>query len=482
MEYWSSTIRPGRAADDDGVVDGGVALAVDLDLERRQRLHRVLARRRRAPCPSRARRPGSPSGSRPGRSWRRSPARRCRGTASARAASCRRRRGRRRCRRRRCRRRRRARRRPASATARSRATASLDVPRRAVGDDAPRAQPVASAIHRSSSGGSSGASAAGRGGGRTHGFPWARAARSLRPRRPAPAIRAPPPRPRAARAAAPRGRGRRPFRTSARPASNCGFTSTSACQPGRREPRAPAAAPSAREMNDTSQVTSCGANGSSSSVRAFVRSSTVTRGSLRIRGCSWPCPTSSAITRAAPRWSRTSVNPPVEAPRSRQSRPAGSTPNASSAFASLTPARETYGGGRSTSSGASTRRPARRASRGRARAPPSRAPAPAPGSRRGRARRAARRAACASRGARGEPGDHVGEHRRVGRNLGEPRVGALGGRVGELARRLLSDLEHVAVAVEDVVHDLEEQPELRRERPPRRVLASAAHRRPRRRT
>ena len=46
------------------------------------------------------------------------------------------------------------------------------------------------------------------------------------------------------------------------------------------------------------------------------------------------------------------MNPPVEAPTSRQSRPATSTPNASSACASFSPPRETYGGGRSTSSSA----------------------------------------------------------------------------------------------------------------------------------
>ena len=92
--------------------------------------------------------------------------------------------------------------------------------------------------------------------------------------------------------------------------------------PAPRE-RAPAAAPAAREMNETSQVTSCGANGSSleasarSSARAPSRAGR--RGCL---GCSWPCPTSSAITRAAPRCSSTSVKPPVDAPTSRQSSPA----------------------------------------------------------------------------------------------------------------------------------------------------------------
>ena len=52
--------------------------------------------------------------------------------------------------------------------------------------------------------------------------------------------------------------------------------------------RAPAAAPSSTLMNETSQVTSSGANGSSGASRAFVRSSTVTRGSSRSFGCSCP--------------------------------------------------------------------------------------------------------------------------------------------------------------------------------------------------
>ena len=55
-----------------------------------------------------------------------------------------------------------------------------------------------------------------------------------------------------------------------------------------RRAAAPAAAPCRTEMNETSQTTSCGANGSSVRARAFVRSSTVTRGSARSRG--WSCP------------------------------------------------------------------------------------------------------------------------------------------------------------------------------------------------
>ena len=72
-------------------------------------------------------------------------------------------------------------------------------------------------------------------------------------------------------------------RTSPRPASNCGLTSTSACQPGAAS-RSAGGSAMRTEMKETSQTTSCGGNGSSASARAFVRSSTVTRGSPRSRG------------------------------------------------------------------------------------------------------------------------------------------------------------------------------------------------------
>src|SRR4051812_5249203 len=55
------------------------------------------------------------------------------------------------------------------------------------------------------------------------------------------------------------------------------------------------------------------------------------------------------MTRAAPRCSRQSVNPPVDAPTSSAQRPEGSIPKASSAFASLTPPRDTYCGPSATS-------------------------------------------------------------------------------------------------------------------------------------
>ena len=50
------------------------------------------------------------------------------------------------------------------------------------------------------------------------------------------------------------------------------------------------------------------------------------------------------------------------------------------------------------------------------------------------------------------------------------------------ARLVLAHLEHVAVAVEDVVDDLEEQAELAGERAPRRMLGRRSARRPERRT
>jgi hypothetical protein len=115
-------------------------------------------------------------------------------------------------------------------------------------------------------------------------------------------------------------------------------------------------------MNETSQTTSCGANGSSVSVRAFVRSSTVTRSSRaalvqlavadverdHARGAALQQHVGEAAGRRAD----------VEAVEA-----AGSTPNASSACASLSPPRETYGGGARPR--AAPRRPARPACRAR---------------------------------------------------------------------------------------------------------------------
>ena len=50
----------------------------------------------------------------------------------------------------------------------------------------------------------------------------------------------------------------------------------------------------------------------------------MTRASVRSRQSSWPRPTSSAMTLAAPRCSSTSVKPPVDAPTSSARRPDGS--------------------------------------------------------------------------------------------------------------------------------------------------------------
>ncbi len=65
------------------------------------------------------------------------------------------------------------------------------------------------------------------------------------------------------------------------------------------------------------------------------------------------------------------MKPPVEAPTSRQIRPAGSIANASSAAASLCPPRETYGSGASTASTTegSTRSPDLRSRRARSPSP-----------------------------------------------------------------------------------------------------------------
>ena len=75
-----------------------------------------------------------------------------------------------------------------------------------------------------------------------------------------------------------------PF-TSARPASNWGFTSTTASQPGLASASARGSA-SRTLMKETSHTTSSGAKGSSMSSRAFVRSSTRTRSSARSFSCS----------------------------------------------------------------------------------------------------------------------------------------------------------------------------------------------------
>ena len=101
-------------------------------------------------------------------------------------------------------------------------------------------------------------------------------------------------------------------------------------------------------MNDRSATTtSNGAPPSSPSgaARTLVRSSEVTRGSRRSRSWSWPRPTSTATTMAAPRWSRQSVKPPVDGAGVEARRPPTSMPKRSRAASSLSPPRPTKRGG-----------------------------------------------------------------------------------------------------------------------------------------
>ena len=137
-----------------------------------------------------------------------------------------------------------------------------------------------------------------------------------------------------------------PLRTWSRPASNCGFTSTTARHGAASTPNT-GGSTSRSEMNDTSAVANVGRKGRSSAVieRALRRSITVTRGSATSRSCSWFRPTSTAATRAAPWASKQSVKPPVEAPTSRHSSPRTSIANLVSPVSSLSPPRDTYRGG-----------------------------------------------------------------------------------------------------------------------------------------
>ena len=137
-----------------------------------------------------------------------------------------------------------------------------------------------------------------------------------------------------------------PLPTRSRPTSNCGLTSA-------RQSKLGAAAPSTagstfpKPMKETSITIRSGAHGSASALErarvACARSPSragpgADASAARRRRRRTP------TTASAPRWSRQSVKPPVEAPTSRQRRPPGSTPKASSAFASLIPPRETNGG------------------------------------------------------------------------------------------------------------------------------------------
>ena len=164
-----------------------------------------------------------------------------------------------------------------------------------------------------------------------------------------------------------------PSRTRSRPASNCGLTSATMEPPSAARHEATAASTRRSEMNDTSIVASDvgSPTAAAESARAFVRSWTTTRGSRASRSTSWPRPTSMAWTRLAPRRRRTSVNPPVEAPTSRQTRPFGSTPSGTRAPTSLSPPREAWSGPAATAIGtaSATRSPGFRSRR---------APSPSP--------------------------------------------------------------------------------------------------------
>ncbi len=99
-------------------------------------------------------------------------------------------------------------------------------------------------------------------------------------------------------------------------------------------------------MKDRSAVANSAGSpiSASSRWRRFVRSRTRTRGSSRRVQASCPRPTSTATTSAAPRCRRQSVKPPVDAPASRQRRPATGTANCSIAASSFSPPRETNRG------------------------------------------------------------------------------------------------------------------------------------------
>ena len=192
------------------------------------------------------------------------------------------------------------------------------------------------------------------GGGRgTRGCPPApRIGDAITPRRPSPSgrrVRRPAPGPRDERP----DRGRRRARSRPCPTSNWGLTSATI---GRRRRGRSVDAIGAEDQGerderdvDDGEVDRLAAASPASASRAFVRSRRRRgdrRGADRRAGRAPRRPRRHA---PRPRWSRTSVKPPVEAPTSRQTSPAGSIPNASSAAASLWPPRLTYGSGSATS-------------------------------------------------------------------------------------------------------------------------------------
>ena len=109
-----------------------------------------------------------------------------------------------------------------------------------------------------------------------------------------------------------------------RPASNCGFTSATTSAPGceeRRQRRQDVPQRDERDVDGDHEVDRLRGR---SAERQAARVDAFVDDDARIvaqRQSSWPWPTSSATTRAAPRCSSTSVKPPVEAPMSSASRP-----------------------------------------------------------------------------------------------------------------------------------------------------------------
>src|SRR4029453_11309042 len=137
------------------------------------------------------------------------------------------------------------------------------------------------------------------------------------------------------------------------------------------------------------------------------------------RGWSRPRPPPPAWTRRPPRGSRQSVNPPVDAPTSRQTRPSTTTPKASSALASFSPPLPTKGAGASRSTGVSgaTRRP------GLGDTPTGRRTWPARMSRAASPRLAARPRATSTSSSRIR-GGRVVSARLIPRRAGRPRAAA----------------------------------------------------------
>src|SRR4051812_21870272 len=156
---------------------------------------------------------------------------------------------------------------------------------------------------------------------------------------------------------------------------------------------------------------------------------------------------------------------------STHSRPAGSTPKTSSACASFSPPRDTYGGGCSTSTTASSSTCVPGLSYPRTRPASTSACACARLSARPRSTSSTSSRFFISGRARREPVDDVLEHRRVRRDVRQPRARPGRGFVRERAGAIGPARKNVTVSVQDVVDDLKEQAELVAERAPGRLAA-----------